>query len=132
MTDCICRYGVMHAFDNNDLISRSLILYGEWAQNEINIIRKLIKPGDHIVDIGAFIGTHSRAFADAVGPKGLVWAFEPNPQVLSLLRQNADISVPQVINVIGVALGDSDGTTSLYINLKGNFGASYIGTENQN
>jgi len=41
------------------VIGKSLELYGEWAQIEIDLLIKLIQPSEIIVDGGAFIGTHS-------------------------------------------------------------------------
>lgn len=73
------RYGRLANSSENDLIVKSLTLYGEWAQNELNILDRLIAPGDVVLDVGAYIGTHTLAFSRMVGPKGVVLAFEPQP-----------------------------------------------------
>jgi FkbM family methyltransferase len=39
----------------------------------------VVRPGDHVVDVGAFHGVYTMAFARAVGPGGRVLALEPNP-----------------------------------------------------
>lgn len=83
-----CRYGTMSFFKNDTTIGRSLREYGEWAQLEVDALCSLIEPGTSVVDAGAFIGTHSLAFARLVGSSGFVYAFEPQPAFFELLRRN--------------------------------------------
>jgi hypothetical protein len=54
-----CRYGLISFFKNDTVISRSLRDYGEWAQAEIEFLLALIGSRDTVLDIGAFIGTHT-------------------------------------------------------------------------
>lgn len=68
--------------------------------------------GKVIYDIGAHIGFHSLYFARLVGPKGKVYAFEPNPkniERLNLIREkNPDIK--NIITVCDVAVSNVLGT----------------------
>jgi len=80
------RYGFISFFSSDQVIGRSLQLYGEWAENEIAFLRHFIRPADSVLDVGANIGTHTLAFAQAVGPKGQVYAFEPRPEIFRLLE----------------------------------------------
>jgi FkbM family methyltransferase len=48
----------------------------------------MIPRGGVVVDAGACLGSHTVAYADAVGPSGRVLAFEPNPAVAACLRWN--------------------------------------------
>ena len=72
----------------DEFIGKSLRRYGEWAESELELLERYIKPGDVIVDIGANIGTHTVAFAQLVGPRGLVIAFEPQARIFQLLCAN--------------------------------------------
>ena len=49
------RYGYLAINNDADLISTSISIYGEWAQNEIWLIERLVKPGDivHMDQCGA-------------------------------------------------------------------------------
>jgi FkbM family methyltransferase len=55
-------------------------------------IRELLCPmipvGGVVIDGGAFIGDHTVAFSDAVGPTGHVWAFEPETYAFDCLLFN--------------------------------------------
>jgi FkbM family methyltransferase len=83
-----CRHGDM-LYNVNDLyIGRSLDLYGEWAEGELDLLGLFIKPGDTVVDVGANLGTHTVFFAQKAGAQGAVFAFEPQRVVFQLLCAN--------------------------------------------
>ena len=78
----------MHLLGRDSVVSESLALYGEWAQREIDFLEYFIAPGSTILDIGAFIGTHTLAFSSMVGDQGTVIAFEPREEAFELLFRN--------------------------------------------
>jgi FkbM family methyltransferase len=53
-------------------------------------ILPLIRPGDTVVDAGAFIGDHTVAYSESVGKTGKVIAYEPNPLAFQCLVHNTD------------------------------------------
>jgi FkbM family methyltransferase len=61
------------------------------------MMKKLVHPGDTVLDIGAHIGYHALALARLVGDNGKVIALEPDPVNFSLLEKN--IRVNQYSNV---------------------------------
>ena len=69
-------------------------------------IKKLIKNGDHVIDIGANLGYYSRLFVKLVGHKGKVFSVEP----VTLFRKilNINTSMFQNITIIPYALGGDD------------------------
>lgn len=99
------RYGGFEIPDEKDLVANSLRLYGEWAQSEIDTLANFIEEGSVVVDVGAFIGTHSRAFSDLVGISGRVYAFEPNSSIYLLLEENAKKTSLRNIVTLPFALG---------------------------
>ncbi len=87
------RHGQMVVLSHDTYISRSLIEYGEWTESEFEIMAQALRPGDHVIDVGANIGALTLAFAAKVGsdgkvPAGHVFAFEPQPRLFQLLATN--------------------------------------------
>lgn len=79
--------GPMWVFKPDIYVSRSLAVYGEYVAAEADVFRQIIKPGMHVVEIGANIGSHSVMLARACAP-GLLFAFEPQQRVFQLLTAN--------------------------------------------
>ncbi|OZB42752.1 MAG: hypothetical protein B7X46_13665, partial [Thiomonas sp. 15-66-11] len=121
------RYGDMVVRDRPDLVSKSLIDYGEWAQNELDAFANFIAPESVVLDVGAYIGSHSRAFSQMVGEKGLVLAFEPHPSTFKILQANIWREPLGNIKATQAALGNCNGTRCLQNTSSENYGASYIG-----
>src|SRR5260221_14521456 len=59
---------------------------------EIAAIRKFIRPGQTVLDLGANIGWFTLLFARHVGAAGRVIAFEPGPLSNALLTANVMIN----------------------------------------
>lgn len=93
-----CRYGKMLFNSNDTVVGRSLDLEGEWYQSEMDLLGRLINPGDIVIDVGANIGCHTVFFAQIVGEKGVVFAFEPQIYTYHLLCAN--IALNDLFNVI--------------------------------
>jgi len=128
-----CRYGLFNLPEVSDLIFDSLRMYGEWAQKEIDILNHFINSGDSVIDVGAFIGTHSRAFSEKVGTTGAVYSFEANPITLAHLQLNAQLADNKNITVYGFALGDPKTENSLQMTYcEGNQGGTHIDSSTKN
>ena len=69
-------------------------------------IKKLIRKGDHVIDIGANLGYYSRLFARLVGSNGKVFSVEP----VTLFRNILSINTSKFKNttIIPYALGTED------------------------
>ncbi len=78
------------------------------------IARKLIKPGDTTVDIGANFGWYSMLMAKAVGEGGRVISFEPNAAILPVLERNIALNgYESCIMLHRCGLGASQGLARL-------------------
>ena len=64
------------------------IIRGQYEAHEIELVRRLLKPGDTAVDIGAHIGFFTMQMAAAVGTSGRVHAFEPFAPNAELLERS--------------------------------------------
>jgi FkbM family methyltransferase len=61
-----------------DCITTYVILEQErWFEKELDFLRRWIKPGMSLVDVGANVGAYALPLARLAGEKGRVWAYEP-------------------------------------------------------
>ena len=82
------RGGVRWHLDLNEGIDFSIYLLGAFERSTGATLRKLVKPGDVVFDIGANIGAHTLGLARSVGPTGRVFAFEPADFAFGKLQRN--------------------------------------------
>ena len=101
-----CKHGLFMYNRNDAFVGRGLDLYGEWCDFEIQLIRQFIRPGDIVIDAGANIGTHTIAFANYVGPTGIVHAFEPQRHNFVMLAGNVAINALTNVFCHQKAVGD--------------------------
>jgi FkbM family methyltransferase len=79
---------------------------------EIGLIRRFIKPGMNVYDIGANIGFYSIIFSDVVGPAGHVHCFEPESVNFDRLKNN--VKGRANITANNLAVSDNDGSITVY------------------
>ena len=100
-----CRHGWFMYNVHDRIVSRSLDIYGEWAELELTFLAQFIKPGDVVLDVGAHIGTHAVFFSQRVGVDGRVFAFEPQRLSFHLLCGNAALNNLMNLKCLNLALG---------------------------
>jgi FkbM family methyltransferase len=64
------------------------MLAGLYEKETVALCRRVMKPGMHVADIGAHAGYFTRLYSKLVGPTGMVYAFEPDPENHALLQLN--------------------------------------------
>lgn len=89
------------------------MLGGGYERGTGSLLRSIVSPGMTVVDIGAHIGYFTRLLSKAVGPKGRVFAFEPEPENFSLLRENTKHSAN--VHCISAAVSEGSGTAVLHV-----------------
>jgi len=99
-----CRYGTLSYYENDRYIGHGLGRYGEYSEAEVQLYRKLIGPGDTVVEVGANLGALTVALADIVGGDGKVLALEPQQENFILLRANVS-DRPNVV-ALNIAAGN--------------------------
>lgn len=73
-----------------------------------------IRPSDIVWDIGANIGHFTERFLQAVGPSGVVVAFEPSPTAQKNLISRFTLEEYPNVKIECKALGNSEGTVSFW------------------
>lgn len=83
-----CRHGLMLFHGNDRYIGRSLDVYGEYSEHEVELFRYVLRPGMTAIDVGANIGAFTLPMAKAVAPTGRVFAYEPQRRLHQMLSAN--------------------------------------------
>jgi len=79
---------------------------------EIEILKKNIKEGAYVLDIGANIGFYSKILSAMVGPNGKVFCFEPDKINFGHLKENtAELNNVELFNK---AVSDTKNTIKIY------------------
>lgn len=94
------------------VFSARVIHYGDCEPLTSNLITSLVKPSSTFVDIGANIGWFS-LLAASRGAK--VFAYEPEPGNVELLKRSVEKNGFKDADVSAVAIGDRDGTVPLWL-----------------
>jgi len=103
-----------HEMFLDDKDSLDLYLYGIYEEFETTLYPSMIKEGDTVIDVGANIGYYTLIFAKAVGEKGTVYAFEPDPSNFNILKKNIEINGYKNVILENKAVSDESGTLKLY------------------
>lgn len=101
----------------NDVIGRHVYKYGAHDPAMTRFLCQLLRlqPGDVVLDIGANIGWYSLVLSTRA-PEGVdIFAFEPHPENLELLRENVRRNAAGAINVVPCAVSDVPGEQDLYV-----------------
>ena len=102
-----------------------LSIYGIHSKLDFEIFKEHVQEGDITIDIGANIGYFTLMLAKLVGPTGKVFAFEPDPRNISLLRKNIEINNYQNIIVIPKAVSNINQKCTLFTS-QSSFGQNRI------
>lgn len=102
-------------------IARELLGAGEYEKYEIELFRASVKPGMVLLDVGANIGIYSLAAAQQTCDRASIFAFEPEPSVMAMLRDNIQLNGYRSIIPIDKALADKRQVLKLNVD-KANFG----------
>lgn len=76
---------------------------------DLDAVRRLVRPGDRVVDLGANVGLYTKALSECVGPAGAVIAAEPVPDTFDVLDANVRRLGLGNVRVYNVAVSDADG-----------------------
>jgi len=87
--------------------------YGLYELDTARVIRRLLKPGGHFVDVGANLGYFTLLAARCVGATGHVDAFEPDEVNRARLMAHVDLNdVGALVTIHPLAASDHAGTVA--------------------
>ncbi len=98
-----------------------------WDSDILPVCLDHIKEDDTVIDAGAWIGGHAMAYMEKTGSKGIVFAFEPNPDAYKCLVLNTQ-RPPNNCTTLKVALGDQDCAINFTVK-RGWYDSGHVGGE---
>lgn len=98
-----------------DYVGRALVLTGNLDRKISRTFERVARPGDLILDVGANLGLHTVQASRIAGPTGRVLAFEPNPQMSTLLRESLRRNRCENVVLHDCALGSEQATLDLHV-----------------
>lgn len=113
-----------YIYTNDTIIGRSIDMYGEYTELELQLLRNFLNTDSIVYDIGANIGYHTVGFSVLAGT---VYAFEPNQKNLDLLHKNTDHL--KNVSVFECAVGNSNDdifVEDFDLDKPGNYGELHI------
>ena len=113
--------------DSLDLMTRFVLEeQGDWFEDELPFLRKFLKKGMQVIDIGANIGCYALSIAAAISVQntsngtrqnklnGHVWAFEPCADTFELLQSSRDLNKFTHLSLVQAGLSNQAGQATLY------------------
>lgn len=94
------RWVYVHGLERGERITRQFV--------------RLLRPGDHAIDVGANLGYFTLVAAHLVGPAGSVRAFEPSPTIFPRLQANVRLNPKLNVRVYQAAVTDRRGQVTFY------------------
>ncbi|TMQ53691.1 MAG: FkbM family methyltransferase [Candidatus Eisenbacteria bacterium] len=106
--------GLRFDLDLRDDVQRG-IYFGCYEPRDLSLVSSLVVDGGTCVDVGANVGFYTLHLAKRVGPRGRVFAVEPDPRNASRLRRNLVLNrFDGFVQVAEAAISDKDGRAALH------------------
>ena len=107
-----------------DTVCSNVREHKTWEEHIQTEFEKYVRPGDTVIDAGAYVGIHTLKLSKLVGPSGTVHAFEPDPGTFAVLKRNIESNDIQNVKLYNVGLGDSGGNIKISMAIDENRGAT--------
>ena len=104
-------------------IQQQLFWYGHYEKELGLLIRKILKPGDVFLDIGANIGYFS-LLAAKHEPTAKIFSFEPVGSSFQKLEENIALNAAKNIKALNAGIGERNEEREIYISDEDNTGMS--------
>jgi len=96
--------------------TRLPILTGEIEPSQTELMKKIVKPGMIVFDLGANFGWFSLVLSKLVGSSGRVYTFEADPTLIDILKENIELNNLSNISIQPMAVSNKEGVSKFSIN----------------
>jgi FkbM family methyltransferase len=102
-------------------ISQGLYLYGSREKDQVAIVRREIGSGMNVLDIGANMGYYVLLEASMLGKSGRIYAFEPHPDNVDMLKENLSLNhVSDRVEFYQRGMSDREGVMEFFVSPRSN------------
>jgi FkbM family methyltransferase len=85
----------------------------DFFEDELKFVRKLLRSGQKVIDIGANYGVYTLPMAQKVGSSGHVWAFEPTSSTAQILAEGIKENAFAHVTLVQKAVSSAPGIAQL-------------------
>jgi protein O-GlcNAc transferase len=104
--------------DSLDLITPYVLReQQDFFEDELPFVRRLLRPGQNVIDIGANYGVYTLPMAQKVGASGHVWAFEPSSSTAQFLAQGITANGFGHVTLVQEAVSSAAGSGQLTLHV---------------
>lgn len=126
--EAISPAGVRYRLAAEEIVQREILVHGAYEPRTLALMHRLLRPGDTMVDVGSHVGQYALHAARAVGARGRVVAFEPNPLTYKYLVRNVELNgASATIVPVLAAIDVRPGVAPLATGRKENWGLASLG-----
>lgn len=115
----------MYLLKDDPGISAHILEHEVWEAPNTKIVKKTVKPGMTVIDIGANLGYYALLEAKRVGPTGRVYAIEPVERNYNVLLKNIELNRAKNIIPFEFAVGAEKGVKTMQLSKRSNHGAIF-------
>jgi FkbM family methyltransferase len=106
--------GAIWRLDTRQYVDRELYKHGVFEPDSTRLVRRLIKTGMHVMDVGANFGYYTVLLSRLVGLTGRIWAFEPSTRFRGRLLDHVKRNGCQNVVVLDFGLSNRNETLQLF------------------
>ena len=110
-----CKYEMKLYLNHESYVDSMILKNNIWEKDSVNIVQKIVKPGQTVLDVGANFGYYSIMFSKLVGKSGKVISSEPTTFFGEKFKLH--LNENKCLNVELLPFGFSDKETNLEIKI---------------
>lgn len=87
----------------------------DYEAENYTFLQKQVKPGMHILDIGAHLGLFSATCSQLTGEQGKIICFEPTPGTFAILKETLRLNHCNNVTALQAAVSSKEGKATFYV-----------------
>lgn len=115
---------LMELYPQEGGIDKALYLFRTREELEVEAVKRTVKKGMNVLDLGANIGYYTLLLCDLVGETGKVFAVEPLPSNFERLKKNISLNkISAHLETENIAISGKSGEMDFFVGVKHNLGS---------